>query len=176
MRSEIFGRVYEVEEIFGTEFFLKASANANADAAPIVATPPAPEPTVGGISFDAVDTAVYLLTFPLDLLGDANRVLKTHAMIVSNPWVAIIVKFALGWSSQRLLAEVAKQRQLLFEHWRKLGGYEDRAIDKGRVWEISFPFWRQDDEAKPPPKTLKPSSHWLNSSTPLALRAPTFAA
>jgi len=107
----------------------------------------------------------------------ALNLLVSHGVaVLSIPLVDIVAPRLWGWGWRDMRRWSVKRKQLLLEAWRRWAGYEDEESDEAQVLEISLSFEKQDGFTKPPPKTLKPSSHWLNSSTPLALRAPTFAA
>jgi len=164
---EVFGKVYEVS--FAD--FLSASAKADVLSAFTSSSSPAPASS-GGLNFDWLDDVAYLLAFPLDPLGDANRVLKTHATIAHNPWVAVIAKFAFGWSNEELLREAVKRKHLLLELWRELDGYGDEMSNE--VSEQQVLSWSvfQPDATKPPPQTFKPSPVWASPSSPRTSRAP----
>jgi len=173
--SEIFGKVVEANVTF-----FEASANSLADAASAIAAPPAPEPEIGGFNFDGINDAVFLLAYPVEPLGFANRALRTHARVAISPIVASLAKLLLSWSPHKLLIKAAKQKRLLLEHWRKRSGFGDLLSDEEWLQEILMPIvfqlGEQADLSKPPPQTFKPSPSWLTPSSPRSQRAPTCAA
>jgi len=164
---EVFGKVYEVD----FTDFLTASAKADAPSTSASSSPPAPEPPVGGSYFDGVYEG-FIVACLNDPLFRANWSLRVHAQVARSPLVACLVSHVLGWSPTQMLAEAAKQKRLLLEHWRKRSGLGDKADDEASEQQVSSWSVFQPDLTKPPPQTFKPSPSWLTPSSPRSQRAP----
>jgi len=164
--SELFGKVVEANwEFFGAS----VNSQTDADNALVIASPKAPARSGG---FDLIDDVTYLLTYPLDALGEANKTLRTHARVAISPIVASLAKLLLSWSPHKVLTEAAKRKRLLLELWREKSGFKDELSDKTQVQKVLISFLPQQDFTKPPPNNLRLSSLWLTSATPLGVRAP----
>jgi len=156
MRDEGWGKVFQTKD----EFFGLASVHDSTDAVPLVATPPAPEPTIGGV-----------LIFD-DALTLYNFLLAQTVAVLSIPCMDIIAPRIWGWSWEDVRRWSVQRKRLLLEFWREKSGFKDDLSDEASEQEVWLSFLPQQDFTKPPPNNLRLSSIWLTSATPLGVRAP----
>jgi len=149
---------------FGTEI-LEAAPQCVASEASIAHTQHSPAKGERGSVFASANELTAL-----------NRFISHCITVLSIPCMDIVAPRLWGWGWGDIRRWSVKRKQLLLEAWRRWAGYEDEESDEAQVQRIWLLFCGQFSAEKPPPSNFRLSLCWLTPSSPLALRAPTFAA